>query len=176
MRTIIKALAAALPLAIVLTTNVNAAPYWKCMGPAFACGTTSTASYKTTHYGKKAGNKGTSYSSKKQARRSRTAARKSGGGYSGMASWYGGGFHGRKTASGERFNMNALTAAHRSLPFGTRVLVTNTRNGRSVEVRINDRGPFVGGRVIDLSRAAASQIGLTASGVAPVRLAVLGRG
>ncbi len=95
---------------------------------------------------------------------------------SGMASWYGGNFHGRRTANGETYNMNALTAAHKTLPFGTRVRVTNTRNGDSVVVRINDRGPFVGGRVIDLSRAAASQIGVTSSGVAPVKLAVLGRG
>ncbi len=88
---------------------------------------------------------------------------------SGRASWYGPGFHGRRTASGERFNTNALTAAHRSLPFGTRVRVVNRRTGRSVVVRINDRGPFAHGRVIDLSRAAAQSIGL--SGVAPVILA-----
>ena len=88
---------------------------------------------------------------------------------SGMASWYGPGFHGRRTASGERFNTNALTAAHRTLPFGTRVRVVNRRTGRSVVVRINDRGPFAHGRVIDLSRAAAQTIGL--SGVAPVILA-----
>lgn len=93
---------------------------------------------------------------------------------SGIASWYGGKFHGRKTANGETYNMNALTAAHKSLPFGTKVRVTNTRNGDSVVVRINDRGPFVAGRVIDLSRAAAGQIGV--SGVAPVKLAILGRG
>src|SRR4051812_5824819 len=69
---------------------------------------------------------------------------------SGGASWYGPGFHGKRTANGERFNTHALTAAHRSLPFGSRVQVTNERTGRSVVVRINDRGPFVGGRVIDL--------------------------
>ncbi|CAO4179728.1 Endolytic peptidoglycan transglycosylase RlpA [Methylorubrum populi] len=74
------------------------------------------------------------------------------------ASWYGPGFHGRLTANGERFDQNALTAAHRSLPFGTRVRVTSTSNGRSV-VRINDRGPFVRGRSIDLARAAARVIG-----------------
>ncbi len=111
--------------------------------------------------------------------KSKKVAKASGGGssfQSGMASWYGGNFHGRKTANGETYNMNALTAAHKTLPFGTRVRVTNTRNGDSVVVRINDRGPFVGGRVIDLSRAAAGQIGVTASGVAPVKLAVLGRG
>lgn len=93
----------------------------------------------------------------------------------GMASWYGPGFHGRRTANGERFNQNALTAAHRSLPFGTKVRVTNTRTGRSVVVRITDRGPFTGGRVIDLSAAAARIVGVMQSGVAPVTLEVLGR-
>ncbi|TRU20969.1 MAG: septal ring lytic transglycosylase RlpA family protein [Microcystis aeruginosa Ma_QC_B_20070730_S2] len=93
----------------------------------------------------------------------------------GMASWYGPGFHGRRTASGETFNSGGLTAAHRYLPFGTRVRVTNLRNGRSVVVRINDRGPFSGGRVIDLSRGAAAIIGVFQSGVAPVVLEVLGR-
>jgi len=93
----------------------------------------------------------------------------------GMASWYGPGFHGRRTASGETFNSSSLTAAHRYLPFGTKVRVTNLRNGRSVVVRINDRGPFSGGRVIDLSRGAAAIIGVFQSGVAPVVLEVLGR-
>ena len=87
---------------------------------------------------------------------------------SGLASWYGPGFHGRRTASGETFNTNALTAAHRTLPFGTQVRVVNQQNGRSVMVRINDRGPFSHGRVIDLSRAAAQLIGL--SGIAKVML------
>jgi rare lipoprotein A len=88
----------------------------------------------------------------------------------GQASWYGGKFHGRRTASGERFDMNALTAAHPKLPFGTRVRVRNPRNGREVVVRINDRGPFTGGRIIDLSRAAAEAIGLIQAGVGPVVL------
>ena len=91
----------------------------------------------------------------------------------GMASWYGPGFHGRLSASGERFNQNAMTAAHRTLPFGTRVKVTNVNNGRSVVVRINDRGPFIRGRVIDLSAAAARQLGMINSGVAPVRIDIL---
>ncbi|MCB1479103.1 MAG: septal ring lytic transglycosylase RlpA family protein [Rhodobiaceae bacterium] len=93
--------------------------------------------------------------------------------YQGRASWYGPGFHGRKTASGERFNMNAMTAAHRSLPFGTKVRVTNKRNGRSVVVRINDRGPYSGGRILDVSKAAASRLGLVASGTAPVTVTVI---
>ena len=88
-----------------------------------------------------------------------------------MASWYGPGFQGHKTASGERFNTNGLTAAHRSLPLGCRVLVTNRVNGRSVVVRINDRGPFGTGKVIDLSHASAQAIGM--SGSAPVTLSRL---
>ena len=91
----------------------------------------------------------------------------------GLASWYGPGFHGRQSASGERFNQNAMTAAHRSLPFGTRVRVTNLNNGRQVVVRINDRGPYSGRRVIDLSAGAADQIGLTHAGVGQVRIEVL---
>lgn len=90
----------------------------------------------------------------------------------GMASWYGPGFHGNMSASGERFDQNALTAAHRTLPFGTIVQVTNLDNGRTVSVRINDRGPFSGGRVIDLSAGAARVLGLMDSGVAPVRLEI----
>lgn len=101
------------------------------------------------------------------------ATRSSGITYDGMASWYGPGFHGNLSASGERFNQYDLTAAHRSLPFGTRVRVTNLDNGRSVVVRINDRGPFVGNRIIDLSMGAASEIGMMSSGVAPVEVEVL---
>jgi rare lipoprotein A len=93
---------------------------------------------------------------------------------SGYASWYGPGFNGNISASGEVFNENAMTAAHPSLPFGTQVKVTNMDNGLSVVVRINDRGPYVGDRVIDLSAGAADVIGLTNSGVAPVRLDILG--
>lgn len=91
----------------------------------------------------------------------------------GTASWYGPGFHGKATASGERYDMEALTAAHRRLAFGTRVRVENLDNGRVIDVRINDRGPFVGGRIIDLSRAAARALGMLGPGTAPVRLLVL---
>jgi rare lipoprotein A len=91
----------------------------------------------------------------------------------GVASWYGPGFHGRRSANGEVYNQNSMTAAHRSLPFGTNVQVTNLNNGRSVIVRITDRGPFVRGRVIDLSAAAARVLGVMQSGVAPVQLNVL---
>ncbi len=92
---------------------------------------------------------------------------------SGRASYYGKRFAGRRTANGERFNPSALTAAHRTLPFGTRLKVTNPSNGRSVVVRINDRGPFHGGRVIDLSREAARQIGLIQQGHGVVQLAAI---
>ena len=78
----------------------------------------------------------------------------------GRASWYGPGFHGRKTASGQRFNKHSLTAAHRTLPLGSKVLITNLKNNESVVVEINDRGPFVKGRIIDLSQAAAQAIGI----------------
>jgi rare lipoprotein A len=91
----------------------------------------------------------------------------------GIASWYGPGFHGRPTASGAVYDQNQLSAAHPTLPLGTRVLVTNLENGRSVEVTINDRGPFVRGRTIDLSHRAAQAIGLIAPGTAPVRIEVL---
>lgn len=89
----------------------------------------------------------------------------------GNASWYGPGFAGKRTASGERFNPGGLTAAHRSLPFGTLVRVTNRANGRSVVVRINDRGPFVGGRQIDLASGAARAIGM--GGTSFVSMSVL---
>ena len=93
----------------------------------------------------------------------------------GKASWYGKPFHGRLTASGERFDMHAPTAAHKSLPFGTRVRVTNLDNGKHTVVRINDRGPFVKGRIIDLSYGAAKQIQMLQMGVARVKLEILSR-
>ncbi len=90
----------------------------------------------------------------------------------GVASWYGPGFHGRTTASGERFNQHELTAAHKKLPLGTKATVTNLKNGKTVEVEINDRGPYVGGRILDLSKAAADQLGMKHTGTTPVRLVV----
>lgn len=92
----------------------------------------------------------------------------------GMASWYGPGFHGSRTSSGEIYDQNDLTAAHPTLPLGTQVAVTNLQNGKAVEVRINDRGPFVKGRSIDLSYAAARSLGMIGPGTAPVRIEVLG--
>jgi len=94
----------------------------------------------------------------------------------GLASWYGGVFDGRKTASGETFDENALTACHKTLPFGSLVRVVNKRNGRSVIVRITDRGDLVEGRIIDLSKGAAEKLAMTQAGLAPVELDVLSRG
>jgi rare lipoprotein A len=91
----------------------------------------------------------------------------------GQASWYGPGFYGSRTANGEKLRKGTLTAAHRTLPFGTRVRVTNLWNGRSAVVRINDRGPFHGNRVIDLAHGAAQELGVASSGVAKVKLEVL---
>jgi rare lipoprotein A len=93
----------------------------------------------------------------------------------GMASWYGDAHHGRPTATGERFDMNALTAAHRTLPLPGLVEVTNLANGRRIVARVNDRGPFADGRIIDLSRGAAEALGMLSAGVGEVRVRYLGR-
>lgn len=90
----------------------------------------------------------------------------------GLASWYGGYFHGRRAADGSRFDQNDLTAAHKSLPFGTMLLVTNLKNQKSTVVRVTDRGPYVHGRMVDLSRAAAKAIGLVNMGVGKVRITI----
>ena len=91
----------------------------------------------------------------------------------GEASWYGPGFFGNRTANGEVYRPGTMTAAHRTLPFGTKVRVTNLANGRTAVIRINDRGPFINHRVIDLGHGAATELGLVASGIAPVKLEVL---
>lgn len=91
----------------------------------------------------------------------------------GGASWYGPGFNGKKAASGETFNENAMTAAHRSLPFGTKVMVTDQRTGRQIQVTINDRGPFHGSRIIDLSKAAATELGFRNRGTTSVCISQL---
>jgi len=134
----------------------------------------STTHHKATYH-KASSHKKAHYASKGSRKHYAQAnARKHVGGSAsgGMASYY---WEGQKTASGARFNPDGLTAAHRTLPFGTRVRVTNQSNGQSVIVTINDRGPFIGGRVIDLSRGAARQINMTGAGVARVSLEVLGR-
>jgi rare lipoprotein A len=93
----------------------------------------------------------------------------------GRASWYGPGFHGKQTSNGESYDMHALTAAHKTLPLGTLVKVARTDNGKSVVVRLNDRGPFVAGRIIDLSYSAAHALDMVGSGTAPVRIEALQR-
>lgn len=91
----------------------------------------------------------------------------------GLASWYGKSHHGKRTASGQLFDMNGLTAAHKTLPLRSRVLVTNLANGRSIEVTVNDRGPFVDGRIIDVSRRAAERLGFRHSGTARVHVRLI---
>lgn len=92
----------------------------------------------------------------------------------GVASWYGSDFHGKQTANGERYDMYGMTAAHKLLPFNTKVKVTNKKNGKSIVVRINDRGPFIDRRVIDLTKTGADRIGMLTAGTAPVKLEVVG--
>ncbi len=103
----------------------------------------------------------------------RRAPKGVGGIQEGIASWYGEPFHGRQTASGEVYDMHGISAAHKTLPLGTLVEVTNLDNGHSLEVRINDRGPFVGRRILDLSRGAAERLDMIQAGLAPVRIRVL---
>jgi len=91
----------------------------------------------------------------------------------GKVSWYGPGFHGRRTANGEIFDTNEMTMAHRSLAFGSKVRVTNLDNGRSIVVRVNDRGPYVGGRIADLSHAAASRLGFVEDGVVHAKIELI---
>lgn len=115
----------------------------------------------------------TSLASTKQTESPAAASTKSAKSMHGLASVYANKFSGRKTSSGQRFSQDKLTAAHRSLPFGTKVLVTNVRNSKSVEVSINDRGPWLAGRVIDLSTSAAEQLGMKKAGNALVKLEVV---
>lgn len=170
-----KTLAMAAVAVAALTTTPISANAWDCQGPAHACRSTANAgkthksSYKTSHMSSKKAVK-TAHKSSKKSRS--YAHNSSGGGYSGKASYY---WQPQRVASGGWFNPNAMTAAHKTLPFGTKVRVTNRNNGKSVVVTINDRGPYVAGRVIDLSRAAAQAISMTGSGVAPVNVAVLGK-
>lgn len=148
---------------------------WQCVGPEVACNTADgRVSTKQASYKKQAKHATKAQQGSRSARRAAAARHKVakaytggsyGGGSSGVASYY---WQGQQTASGVRFNPNGMTAAHRTLPFGTKVRVTNHSNGRSVVVTINDRGPFIKGRIIDLSRGAAQVIGMTGSGLARV--------
>jgi rare lipoprotein A len=193
MRSYLFAVLTAVTFGLLTLTPASAArSHWSCIGPAVACAD-SGASYRGSAYNYRSRDR--VYASRSERRygersnrrrsarrdaprRERTASNAhrsySGGGSHGMASYYGS-ESGSRTASGARFVPSAMTAAHRSLPFGTKVRVTNKRNGRSVVVTINDRGPFIRGRIIDLSSGAAGVIGMRSSGVAPVSMEVLGR-
>lgn len=186
--------------AILFATTANAAARWSCEGAEYVCGSSSRAassSYgdadaKPARASKQRAARAVETSDEKPARKQRVAkaadnddekparrkARSSdsdsgGDSYSGKASYY---WQPQALASGGRFNPDGYTAAHKTLPFGTRVRVTNQNNGQSVDVVINDRGPYVAGRIIDLSRAAAHSINMQGSGVVPVSVRVLGRG
>lgn len=179
MRTFLIAAAAVAAVGMSSAAPANAT-HWACKGGHVACGDSAgkSASGKTG-YRKSASNKTAKRSYKSASRKSYNGGGRKkhvtysgGGGGGGMASYY---WQPQRVASGGWFNPNALTAAHKTLPFGTKVRVTNRHNGRSVVVTINDRGPYVRGRVIDLSSRAAGVIGMKGSGVVPVSLAVVGR-
>jgi rare lipoprotein A len=190
MRFVVFAALSVLTLSLFDARPASAA--WQCMGGELACGGSAHASKKKVakaYQGGKTQKVAYSKSSKRVANYSKSSKKVAkvrnsgsssvassgsyGGGSSGIASYY---WQGQMTASGARFNPSAMTAAHRTLPFGTRVLVTNHSNGRSVTVTINDRGPFIKGRIIDLSKAAAGAIGMQGQGLARVSVSVLGRG
>jgi len=186
MRTLLFSALAAGSFGLATTTPASAArDYYRapCFGPDFVCGPAkpsaeskpSSAFYDAKPRKRKAASRRSPSEPKRVARSYTPAPSYSDGGsavshQSGMASYY---WQGQMTASGAGFNPNGLTAAHRSLPFGTRVRVTNHSNGRSVVVKINDRGPFIRGRIIDLSSGAAGVIGMKSAGVARVSVAVL---
>ncbi len=171
MRSLTALAAIAIATAVAGSAPANAA--WNCDGPAYVCGSgrAATKSTKAAYYVPKAP-KRAKHAQHKGKHRNYAAASGSGA-FNGKASYY---WQPQRVASGGWFNPNAMTAAHKTLPFGTRVRVTNRANGKSVVVTINDRGPYIAGRVIDLSRAAAQAISMTGMGVAPVSVAVLGRG
>jgi len=169
MRYLTLAALAALSVGLMDARPASAAA-WQCVGPEVACGSSSAA--KKATYKKQATTKAQkgSLSARRAAARNNKVAKaytggSYGGGSTGIASYY---WQGQQTASGQRFNPSGMTAAHRTLPFGTKVRVTNHSNGRSVVVTINDRGPFIKGRIIDLSRGAAQVIGMTGQGLARV--------
>jgi rare lipoprotein A len=180
MRTFLIAATAALTAGLSSVAPAHAT-YWACMGGHVACGTGSSKSASKPSYKKQAYKKSAkkakkqtnyvSYSAPKKKKKKKTYSGGSSAG-GGLASYY---WQPQRVASGGWFNPNALTAAHKTLPFGTKVRVTNRHNGRSVVVTINDRGPYVAGRVIDLSSRAAGVIGMKGAGVVPVSISVLGR-
>ena len=170
--------AAAMAMVAVGFANAGtASAAYECMGPAASCAKAHKHSHAKKAY-KKSSTKKVAYKKAKKSYSYKSSKKKSysvasGSSYSGMGSYY---WQPQRVASGGWFNPNAMTAAHKTLPFGTKVRVTNRNNGRSVVVTINDRGPYIKGRIIDLSKAAAKQVGMTASGIAPVSVTVLGRG
>ncbi len=181
MRILIAAAVALLAAGVLDARSASAA--WECLGPAASCQSVKSAnkvhavksaSVAKVHKAKLSPAKrakNTGVASKAAKKKSYRVA--AGSSYSGIASYY---WQPQRVASGGWFNPNAMTAAHKTLPFGTRVQVTNRNNGRSVVVTINDRGPYIKGRIIDLSRAAAQKVGMTGSGIAPVTVSVIGRG
>jgi rare lipoprotein A len=182
---------AAMTAGLSVASTADAAARWTCDGAEYICGpapsVTKAPAYDAsddkparrtkTAKAKKQDTASVGEDDDKPARRrkARSYDNDSGGGadYAGKASYY---WQPQALASGGRFNPNAFTAAHKTLPFGTRVRVTNHNNGQSVDVVINDRGPYVAGRIIDLSKAAAHSINMQNSGVVPVSVRVLGRG
>ncbi len=172
MRILIAAAAMLVAFGMADIRPANAA--WECQGPAASCTSGKPASAKkslTGGYAKKATKTATyGKKAKKVASAKKSKKSYSGGGGSGIASYY---WQPQRVASGGWFNPNALTAAHKTLPFGTMVRVTNLNNGKSVTVKINDRGPYIKGRVIDLSKRAAQVVGMTGSGVARVSMQIL---
>ena len=181
MRTLIMAAIAALTLGFISAAPASAAG-WTCEGGWVACGEAPRASSKKAYkkaaykssrkYANKAGKSRRYASAPRKAKKSYSSNSYSGGSSGGLASYY---WQPQRVASGGWFNPNAMTAAHKTLPFGTKVRVTNSHNGRSVVVTINDRGPYIKGRVIDLSSAAAGVIGMKGAGVVPISMSVLGR-
>ena len=161
---------AAVALSALAASTMTASAAWECTGPAASCVSGSSAGPAKSY---KAAKKAAYKASKKKSYSYADSG--SSGGYtlSGKASYY---WQPQKVASGGWFNPNAMTAAHKTLPFGTKVRVTNLNNGKSVTVTINDRGPYIAGRIIDLSKAAAHSISMQGSGVVPVKVAVLGKG
>ncbi len=154
--------------------TANAA--WECQGPPVACETSSAPAATAVDnwsYGGKVHRSKKAAAVKRAKRGVEVVHFPSGGSTVGKASYY---WQGQRVASGGRFNPEGMTAAHRTLPFGTKVRVTNRANGKSVVVTINDRGPFIRGRIIDLSRGAARAISMTGAGVTTVARSVLGRG
>ncbi len=186
MRTILAATLSVAATGFLAAAPAQAALKWTCVGPEYVCGAPSAPAKAQPSSGqlKPAKAKATTVAyggdyeapaKTKKAKSAPVTSYSEGGSYTltGKASYY---WQPQPVASGGWFNPNAMTAAHKTLPFGTKVRVTNQNNGKSVVVTINDRGPYIAGRIIDLSRAAAHSISMQGAGVVPVKVAVLGKG